>query len=123
MGDTKLLEQHAFWTALGAAITGIGMIIVGWIKARKETDLGMTKEQRLMLEQVWAQVQLQSGTIDKLHSELTIQREFYEAKIDELRIGYRKEISEQEASCQQQLSWLRGELVRVQEIMRSRNVD
>lgn len=123
MGGYKLLESSAFWTAVGAAITGIGMIVVGFIKARKESDLGMTKEQRLMLEQVWAQVQIQTGTIDGLHKELSIQREYYEAKIDDLRISYRKEIAEQEVTCQKQINWLKGELSRVQELMRTRNVD
>lgn len=111
MRNTNVLEiPEAGWAAIGAAITGIGMLVAGWFKSKTDAQLGMTTEQRLMLESVFAQVQLQSTTIDSLHKDITKQREYYEAKIDELRVGYRKEIAEQEVSCQQQLVDLRSQV-------------
>ena len=112
---TELPE--AAWAAIGAAITGIGMLVAGVVKNKKDTELGMTKEQRLMLESVFNQVQLQATTIDNLHKSMNEQRDYYEAKIDELRTGYRKEIADQEANCQAQLAQHRKEIDRLNELI------
>ena len=108
---------EAAWAALGAAVTGIGMLAAGWLKSKTDVQLGMTTEQRLMLESVFAQVQLQSTTIDSLHKDITSQREYYEAKIDELRVGYRQEIADQEVNCHAQLEHMRKEIERLKGLM------
>lgn len=105
--------SEAAYAALGAAIGGIGMLVAGVLKSKSDMRLGMTKEQRLMLEAVFNQVQLQSATIDGLHRDLANQREYYEAKLDDVRIGYRQRIDEQEAKCHAQIAELRSEVQRL----------
>lgn len=114
MGVQKVSElPEAAWAAIGAGITGIGMLVAGLVKAKTDTRLGMTKEQRLMLESVFAQVQTQTATINSLHKSMNDQRDYYEARIDELRVGYRKEIADQDVNCQRELAELRSEIQRL----------
>lgn len=104
---------EAAWAAIGAGITGIGMMVAGLVKSKTDDKLGMTKEQRLMLESVFNQVQTQSATINSLHKSMNDQRDYYEARIDELRVGYRKEIADQDEICRKDIAELRSEIQRL----------
>lgn len=93
-----LKDWGHFW---GVALGAVGTMVIGVLKARndrikneKDHELGMTREQRLMLEALWAQVQSQGETVTSLRNELATQKRFYEAKIEELRRGYKGQIDE-----------------------------
>lgn len=118
MRNAAVVElSEAAWAGIGAAVSAIGIFGLGMFKAKKESELGMTKEQRLMLESVFNQVQSQASTIDMLNKDVTSQRNYYETKIDELRTAYRAEIAEQELSCQKQLQQLRVEIDRLNRLL------
>lgn len=93
-----LKDIGTFW---GVALGALGTIFIGVLKARNDREkahqdheLGMTREQRLMLEALWAQVQSQGETVISLRNELATQKRFYEARIEELRIGYKNTIDD-----------------------------
>ena len=101
----------------GAALTSITLFAVARQKAITQRNhdtlehaLGMTKEQRLWLEALHAQIQTQVQRTDDLQKELVAQREYYEARIDEIREGYRKELAEQDADCRARLQALQDQL-------------
>ena len=94
------IEQLKSWGGLsGAAIGAVVMLIVSLVRAKSDRikvksdhEIGMTREQRLMLEALWAQVQSQGEVVVQLHNELASQHDYYEHRIQELRDGYKAHI-------------------------------
>lgn len=105
--EHALTEVKSWSTGLGVILGALGTLTIGVLKTRNDREknesdhqLGMTREQRLMLEALWAQVQAQNETVStqtqtiaRLQSDIMQQRKYYESKLDDMRHGYQAQIS------------------------------
>lgn len=97
----------------GAAVT----LLLGWLGIRKDTQLGMSKEQREWMKEMRAYMADQSErvlqlnqTVDEQYKRIGKEREAHERQLVELQRIYNKRLEDQEHQCRQEMDLLQVQI-------------